>query len=274
MDAPSTWKKNDEQCGTPIADTVIVMYAGEATPDCALARPPTNISVIELRSGSSAGLGTAGWQPGTIDGVAVEETNRRTDDGRHERLVSFQDRNVTVDMTSPDQSVIDTATRSLQVTDTDPSTGCAVHTDAYDDGQPTPQGDHHNLLPGHPSSATGCVYVSGWLEQSAVVTGNKLTSLVDAIKAAPETTDRRAPDDTNCESVADSVTADQKAPMVLHFGYADTSTWTLVAKISWCTRWQSTISSGDVTRRIDRQLLLALPQLWTSYPDPDSMDIG
>ena len=253
VDAPSDWKPGRVQCGTPMANTVIVMYSGESTPGCLITNPPKHLSVIELR-------------------VAKGESSERTNGGQHERVIAFPDRDVMLSISSPDQSVVDAAVRSVQVVDTDPETGCVVHTTAYDDGKPSPQGDSHYLLPGHPTSATGCVYVSGWLEGSARVTGDKLTTLVDAVQAAPETTDLRAPDDTNCESVAGMPDPSGDAPMVLHFDYADSSTWTLVAKISWCTRWQSAISSGDVTRRIDQRLLLALPNLWTSYPSPDSMD--
>jgi hypothetical protein len=206
--------------------------------------------------------------------VPIEETERPATDGDHERLVSFPDRHVLVEITSPDPAVVDAARRSLQVTDTDAATGCVVHTTTYDDGRPPGQGDDHQLLPGHPTSADACVYVDGWLENTAAVTGAALTNLVEAAQAAPPTTDQRAPDDANCESVADLETPADDPPMALHFDYADSSTWTLVAKINPCTRWQSTISSGDVTRRIDQRLLLALPQVWMSYPDPDSMDIG
>jgi len=273
VDAPSSWKPNAVQCGTPMADTVIVDYTGEVTPGCLITRPPTNISVIELSSGTNNNeLAQYEWRPTAIHGIPVEEANKRTDDGRHERLVEFPDREVFVDITSSDQALIDATEQSLQVVDRDPETGCVVHTNAYDDGKPPAQGDAAELLPGHPASATGCVYVRGWLEQGTRVTGDKLATLIDAVQAAPAPTDERAPDDTNCESVANLVTPDDDPPMVLHFDYADSSTWTVVAKISPCTRWQSTISSGSVTRRIDQRLLLALPSLWNMYPDPDSMD--
>lgn len=273
VDAPSSWKPNKAQCGTPMADTVIVMYAGEATASCAILSPPKHLSVIQMTSGNNnADYLRYDWHPATINGASVEVANTHTDDGDHERFVQFTDRQVTVDITSPDVSVVDDATNSLQVVDTDPATGCVVHTNAYDDGKPSPQGDSHYLLPGHPTSAIGCVYVSGWLETSARVTGDRLTALVDAVQAAPELTDSQAPDDTNCDSVAGMQDPSDNPPMMLRFDYADSSTWTLVAKISWCTRWQSAISSGDVTRRIDQRLLLALPDLWMSYPDPDSMD--
>jgi hypothetical protein len=252
---------------------VIVSYAGEVTPACLLTAPPKHLSVIEMTGGNNnATHPHYDWHSETIRGVPVEVADRRTDDGDHERLVNFTDRQVTVDITSPDQSVIDAAGRSLQTVDTDPATGCVVHTNAYDDGKPPAQGDAHELLPGHPTSATGCVYVSGWLERSARVTGDKLTTLVDAVQAAPETTDMHAPDDANCDSVAGLQDPSDNPPMVLSFDYADSSTWTVVAKIDPCTRWQSAISSGSVTRRIDQRLLLALPSLWMSYPDPDSMD--
>jgi hypothetical protein len=272
VDAPSSWKPNHAQCGTPLGNTVVVYYSGEGIAGCAIMGAPKHLSVIEMSAGNNASLGTTGWQPSTVDGVSVEAADRQTDDGDHERLVHFTDRNVMVDITSPDQSVIDAATQSLQVVDSDPETGCVVHTTAYDDGKPPAQGDAPELLPGHPTSAIGCVYVSGWLEQGARVTGDKLTTLVDAIQAAPETTTRRAPDDANCESVASMQRPEDNPPMVLRFGYSDSSTWTVVAKINACTRWQSAISSGSVTRRIDEQLLLALPSLWSEYPDPDSMD--
>ena len=273
VDAPASWKPNRAQCGTPVASTVIVMYSGEGVAGCAITNPPKHLSVIRMSAGDNkAAYQQHDWHPETINGDAVEVANERTDQGDHERLVHFADRQVTVDMTSPDESIIDAATQSLQTVDTDPDTGCVVHTDAYDDGKPAPQGDAHVLLPGHPTSAIGCVYVSGWLESNARVSGDKLTALVNAVRAAPALTDSQAPDDTNCESVAGMQDPSDNPPMMLRFDYADSSTWTLVAKINWCTRWQSTISSGSVTRRITGALLLALPQLWMGYPDPDSMD--
>lgn len=273
VDAPAEWKRDATQCGTPMHDTVVVDYASGATPACLVTRPPTDISVIELSTGNANPM-PADAKHGEIDGIPVLEASRRTDDGRHEQLVRFPDRAVTVDITSPDRAVVEAARQSLQVVDTDPTTGCAVHSTAYNNGTPPAQGNPDELLPGEPTSAAGCAYAGGWLDMNDVVAGDDLDALVDAVRAAPETTEQRAPDDANCESVADMQSPEDNAPMVLHFDYADGSAWTLVAKINWCTRWQSTISSGDVTRRIDRRLLLALPPLWGMTPDPDSMDIG
>ena len=271
-DAPAGWKRDATQCGTPMHDTLVVDYTGEATPACLVASPPTDVSVIEMATGTASDTATYD-ETATIDGVPVEVSTGRAADGRTQRVVHFTDRDVSVTITSPDASTVDAAYRSLQVTDTDPDSGCVVHTHAYDSGRPPDQGGSGVLLPGDPTSAVACVYVDGWLEETSNVTGDKLTTLLDAARAAPPTTDQRAPDDANCESVRSLVTPADDPPMLLRFDGPD-GHWLLVAKIAPCTRWQSTISSGSTTRRIDQRLLLALPAVWTSYPDPDSMDIG
>jgi len=269
IDAPAQWLRDDVHCGTPMADTLIVEFTGEGTEACLISRPPAALSVISI---GTSRPDNAVYDETTIDDVPAREATRQTDDGRTERLIYFPDRDVYVSIASPDESVVQAAERSVQVTDTDPETGCVVHTHEYDDGAPTGQASSFAILPGDPTSAAACVYVNGWLEETAVVTGDKLTTLMNAIRAAPATTDQRAPDDTGCQSVADLVTPADNPPMLLRFDGPD-GKWRLVAKINPCTRWQSTISSGSVTRRIDQQLLLALPPVWTSYPDPDSMDI-
>ena len=272
VDAPAQWKRNHTRCGTPLGDTLIVEYTGEATAGCLITNPPTGLSVVDLSTSRANDEGVR-YEHATIDGVAVETATRQTDDGRAERLVYFPDRGVNVSITSPDTSVVDAAYQSLQVVQSDPASGCVVHTNAYDDGRPPDQGGGQVLLPGDPTSADACVYVDDWLESTAHLTGDKLATLINAVRAAPPTTKEQAPDDAGCESVAGMQEPSDNPPMLLRFDGPD-GHWMLVAKISWCTRWQSTISSGSATRRIDQQLLLALPPVWMSYPDPDSMDIG
>src|SRR2546423_12787985 len=117
-----------------------------------------------------------------IAGFPAQEATRQTDEGRTERLTYFPARAVYVSIASPDDPVVQAAERSVQVTDTDPETGCVVHTHEYDDGAPTGQASSFAILPGDPTSAAACVYVNGWLEETAVVTGDKLTALMNTIR--------------------------------------------------------------------------------------------
>lgn len=288
VDVPSEWSRNGLQCGTPTRDTLLVELTGTVTPACLISGPPQHLSVVWLGTFTRPVLdnGTLGeatipsdaaidsYDDTTIDGEHVKETTQRTDDGRTLRLLLFLERGVYVSAASADPSVVEAAVDSLQARDTDPTTDCIVHTHAYDDGRPGNAQSGNQIVPGTPSWAAGCVYVDGWLEGSKVVTGDALNALVAALRTAPPTTDQRAPEDTNCESVADDVPPSDSPPMALVFHEPDVGVWTVVAKTNPCTRWQSTVSAGGVTRRIDQRVMLALPSLWTSYPDPDSLDLG
>ena len=113
------------------------------------------------------------------------------------------------------------------------------------------------------------------LAVSATATvGSRITEVTRSttpIIAAP--TEERSGDDwPGCVAVQRQSPSPVE-PMLLTFAYPDGSTRLVVARILWCTRWQSYVTTGSYTRRITPQILTALPPVWMDYPDPDSMQV-
>src|SRR5205823_5566740 len=110
-------------------------------------------------------------------------------------------------------------------------------------------------------AVSACHYVAGWLETTSLsMPPAKLRALVRLIGAAPHVTPARAPVDAGCESVDRGPPEwSDDGPVVLRFSFADGSTGIVVARIVWCTRWQSYLYAGDAERRLTGALLAALP---------------
>ena len=284
VDAPAAWARNAMHCGQPTADTLVVGSGGNET--CAT-WPQSHASVVWLGAYDKeplrpnvilgdAALGRAGVQGLRATRVAGEpaRTGRlRSTSGGTTQIVLFPQRRAYVTVHSGDQHLVEQVLRSIQVTAVDPATHCRVHTNEYDDPRRLPVQPGDALVPGAPAMVTACGYVDDWLEQTATMRGDRLQRLLTALDAAPAPTEERSGDDwPGCVAVQRQSPSPVE-PMLLTFAYPDGSTRLVVARILWCTRWQSYVTTGSYTRRITPQILTALPPVWMDYPDPDSMQV-
>lgn len=287
VDAPARWPRDALRCGHPAKSTLVVEPAGAAYPACfALPRkgshpdvvwlggyvpplqPKAFLGLVELPAG-----GLSAMTPVTISGEPAREWQGR-DPAADEPavLVVLPTRGVFVVVMSKDRSIRAAAVASIRIVATDPLTGCATRTTAYDAPPRHPDLDR----PIDVSGAVGvvaCHYVASWLTATAAsVPTAKLAALVRAIGAAPHVTSNRAPEDAGCERLdPGSPEYGDDGPVVLRFTFHGGRSRVVVARVVYCTRWQSYLRAGDVERRMTGALLLALPRVLEQFPDPDTM---
>jgi hypothetical protein len=288
VDVPAAWPRNQLRCGDPWRTTLVVESAGAAVPLClwvprknfhpdvvwvrgylAPLAPGSRLGPVSLPAG---GLGSLTAR--TIGGEPAREL--RTSDPRTRQpvvVVVLPRRSVFVAVSSAHRTIRDAVVASIHVVTTDPSTGCSVRSTAYDAPPRHPILDQAIDVSGA-IGAVVCHYVDGWLERTAAsMPPPKLRALVHAIGGAPHVTSARAPVDRGCESVRRGPPAyDDDGPVVIRLRWRDGTTKVVVARVVWCTRWQSYVYAGDVKRRVTGAVLLALPPgVLEQFPGPDTM---
>jgi hypothetical protein len=176
-------------------------------------------------------------------------------------------------VSSVHRTIRDEVIASIRFVPKDPETGCATRTTAFDAPPAHPRLDRPIDVSGA-VSVTACHYVAGWLETTAVsMPPVKLRALVRAIDAAPHVTSARAPVDQGCAGL-DRGPAQwgDDGPVVLRFTFADGTTGVVVARVVWCTRWQSYVYAGNAERRLTGAVLAALPpRVLMQFPGIDTM---
>lgn len=287
VDVPARWPRDLLRCGQPAGTTFVVESASAvhtmcyaqpvkgAHPDVAWLgaylpplRPGTSLGLVEIPS-----RGLAAMTRTTIDGVRAWSWQTR-DSRTHQPavLVVVPDRAVFVEVASAHRAVREAVIGSIRFVSKDPATGCAVRTTVYDTPPPHPRLDGQLDVSGA-VGVVACHYVAGLLETTATsVPAAQLKALVHAIDSAPHITATLAPVDQGCQSVDRGPPQySDDGPVVLRFSYADGHSKVVVARVSYCTRWQSYLYSGDVERRMTGALLHALPRVLDQFPDPDTM---
>ena len=287
VDAPATWPRNALRCGQPAKRTLVVEPASAVFPACfALPpkgshpdvvwlgayvpplRPKALLGLVELPAG-----GLSAMTPLSIGGESAREwSGRDPAAGQPAVLVVLPARHVFVAVTSTHRALRDAVVASIRVVSTDPATGCATRTTAYDAPPPRPRLEQPIDVSGA-VSVVACHYVSGWLSATASsMPPAALRTLVRSIGAAPHVTSARAPADTGCEGVDPGPPEySDDGPVVLRFTFADGHSTVVVARTVYCTRWQSYLYAGDLERRLTGAVLEALPRVLDQFPDPDSM---
>jgi len=287
VDVPRSWPRDLLTCGQPKGTTFVVESASAGAPLCFTkpvkgAHPDVawlGVYIPPLRPGVALGLveipsrGLAAMTPTTIDGVRAWSWQSR-DFRTHEPavLVVVPARSVYVAVASVHRAVREAVIGSIRFVTNDSATGCSTRTTAYDGPPRHPRLDRHIDVSGA-VGVVACHYVGGWLETTATsVPASQLKALVRAIDAAPHVTTALAPDDQGCQGLDRGPPQyDGDGPVVLRFSFAGGRTSVVVARVSFCTRWQSYLYAGDIERRMTGAVLLALPPVLNDFPDPNSM---
>jgi hypothetical protein len=288
VDVPAAWPRNQLRCGDPWRTTLVVQSAGAAVPLCAWLTPENfhpdvvwvGSYVAPLQPGAVLGpveapaRGLGAMTAITIDGEPAREVSTR-DRRTHEPavLVVLPKQAVFVSVSSVHQKIRADAVASIRVVTTDPATGCATRTSAYD------RAPRHPILDrpidvSAAVAAVACHYVAGWLETTAAsISPVQRRALVRAVDRAPQVTTARAPIDRGCETVDRGPRQySDDGPVVLRFRLRDGTTKVVVARVEWCTRWQSYLYAGNVVRRMTGAVLLALPAgVLDQFPGPTTM---
>lgn len=286
VDTPITWQPDALRCGRPIHNTVVVAGSTFLIEDCDyLPRPRVSVAWIGaydaeplsrraiLGEAELGRRGLAGLRHATVSGEPALVGVRPSINGGVAHLVLFPHRRVYVSVRSEDPATVRQVLASIRTVRVDPATRCRVHTRQYDDPARLPHQRGELLVPGNPSSVTACGYVDDYLEQTATMTGTRLRRLLDALRSAPPPTDAHQPSDWPGCTWVDKEFHVTREPMAMFFTYPNDAERVVVARIESCTRWQSYVTTGSYTRRINKRVLTALPPVWTQYPDPGSMRV-
>jgi hypothetical protein len=287
IDVPPTWPRDRLRCGQPWETTLVVEPVSAVTPLCLAMpvkgahpdvawlgaylpplRPHTVLGLVEIPSG-----GLAAMTPTTIDTERAWRWQSR-DFRTHEPalLVVVPSRRVFVEVASVHSTIRDAVIASIRFVPNDPATGCAVRTTAYDAPPQHPRLDRRIDVAGA-VGVVACHYVAGWLEKTVPsMPAAGLRALVRAIDAAPHVTSALAPVDAGCQGLDRGPPEyDDDGPVVLRFSFPGGRSRVVVGRVTYCTRWQSYLYSGDVERRMTGAVLRALPRILDDFPGPDTM---
>lgn len=190
---PRSWRLNDENCGTPLGDTVLFEDSGEAVPLC-LVKEPAGLTVVnfepdaylrqlawskaarhQVHLGSSSGV--EGWVPATrstppllVLTVAAVPT-----------IIAIE---------SPVAARAASLMATVRVVRADDN-GCLSHVVSLEpSARAARPGAAAFLVPGSPTTASICSYSADWLGTSTRVSASSLPALISVMNALPEGSDQ------------------------------------------------------------------------------------
>ncbi|SDO82273.1 hypothetical protein SAMN04515671_2068 [Nakamurella panacisegetis] len=230
LDVPKAWKLNDQKCGQPLSNTVLIpasgapacgiptrpvtalwLYRDDLLPPSLLAKPDTGLpaNVLSDMAAPERPLSSA-TTVGQVAGIPAKITSGAPTDALHRTLYVLPSIHVAVLISSPDASLIGSLIASARLVDQDQNGCVATLSDpsAVVGGKsPARGGADQQLVPGAPESAVACRYLKGTLAQSASVSAESLTTLIAAMNDAPSGLSvHRPPDGSDCRVAEETVT--------------------------------------------------------------------
>jgi hypothetical protein len=181
---PASWLLNRGTCGTPQANTVL--WNEDGTTLC-LTGQPQGLSVVEfwgiLRRPHQHVWYQRHTTPVVIDGARARRWDAGTVSGSHEVELIFPRRNITVDVLSPDRSLLRRILASVHVVRVDQN-GCPTRpAPVYRKGsQPS---SSEPFVPARARRVVGCSYQGRWLDHSNLAGPRAARHLARALDAAP-----------------------------------------------------------------------------------------
>jgi hypothetical protein len=274
---PAAWPLNDQWCGVPQHDTVIV---DNAHLDCFPGHWP-RVTAVEFDSAAYIHqlrkiyqLVDAHTTHRTIDGHRATQVSGRIPKlsnagarpgGLYLLGVAVPDIDTSVLITSPSPTLPEQLAATLQVVSAD-SNGCPVHSRAsltLPTGQPPARaGADQTLIPDHPNSIVVCRYVAGVLAQSTSVPAAQQLAFLTTINRLPSGLSRDlpgVPDPRNCRSASEPLGTSNGYDdgdgegYVIHVGYRSRPPVTLIARLADCGRLG--ITNGTRTGQRTNSLL-------------------
>jgi len=236
---PSSWKINDNHCGSPASDTVLIPGA---VASCSAGRKP-GITWVEFRSDArnlTLGQG-AQSRPTRVDGHPATRIDGSRD-GVAETIVYVPSAQAAVLIGSPSRASVRRLVEGLRVVDRD-SRGCPVE-QAYRPLDETPRspiaGTDGSLVPGDPEALVVCAYEGDLLTASGAVPRDELDQDLALLRELPRGLSRVPPN-----TVADSVCTAPETPhanldrdggiwFALRATYPSGATLMLHARLGFC----------------------------------------
>jgi len=270
MFVPAAWTPNDENCGTPLHDTVLIGDGYDA--DCLQPQPP-GLTVVRLMSvdsllgKQSARIATT---PATIDGKPARKgTGTPAHSATPIAVLAVPSLGVVVSVESPASATTQSLLASAHIVSVD-AFGCRseVQTLLASDKSPRP-GAAQSLVPPTPTNATICRYANEWLARSVLVSPQQLGKLVSILNTLPAGISQPGPgfaeDPQDCN-------ADTRRGFIIQLGYATQPGVKVFVHIGGCHDLSA--SNGSRTTKINNELatfLVGLAGYDAGFPDPNTL---
>ena len=265
ISVPASWQLNDQHCGAPQGDTVLLPGPVLA---CLVGEAP-DITVVRFRPVYEPTIvgNDATWTDDQVDGHFAHRAT-----GRYHSypaiVVDVPDAQAAVLITAPTMAEAADLEQTLRVVDVD-SYGCHTHQQLVPLIQtpaPTVPGADQSLVPGQPTSLSVCGYESDLLSGSGQVPSDQLDQSVAMLRDLPPGLSR-APDRFNqpvsCTETDDLSLAldrdDSETPwyeVLVHYRSGDTLT--LRVRLAFCG--DLGVSNGAVTAQWSNDLVSFVSQ--------------
>jgi hypothetical protein len=181
---PAAWRLGRGNCGTPQENTV--MWNEDGINLC-LVSQPQGLSVVEFWGVLHRPHAHAWYQrhttPVVIDGAGARRWDAGTVSGNHEVELIFPHRHITVEVLSPDPSLLQQILASVHVVRVDHN-GCPTRPAAVWQKGSKPGGSRP-FVPVRPRRVIGCSYQGRWLDHSNLAGPRAARHLARALDVAP-----------------------------------------------------------------------------------------
>lgn len=229
---PDTWGLDDEFCGVPQSDTVIV--PGDRL-SC-LAPPVPGLTVVTFASSTSRPASEtvgAAMSPTEVSGrPAFRGTTVPVDEPASTLAVlEVPGLDVTVSVRSPDPAFADALLDTARVVDVDP-TGCPSALPATTPPMPDVDGAADRVLPGMPETVSLCEYGDLRLERAGSLGAKQVREFQAVLDAAPVGT---SPSQVGISVSPELCPEYDRSPLVLLATYRDDSTLQVFTRQNSCT---------------------------------------
>jgi hypothetical protein len=239
FDVPEDWGLNRTQCGSPVADTVVLPGI---QPAC-LELPAPRVSTL-----------TFTWSSNRTGGVPIHLDGHPAVRYTRPNMVEFvvPDLHAVAAITSPSPAIVRKVAGTASVTARDVN-GCASRrhdTAVLPTGKPAVRaGADRTLIPGHPNAVVVCRYAGGLLEQSAKV--KSVARFVATFDHLPAGLSQAKPGARTPMACAEPIDA-----YVVQVRYPDGPPLTVWARIAWCGKLGA--SNGTATGQRTDPMMTAL----------------
>lgn len=184
---PASWPLDNEMCGEPKSNTVVLAHSGEFACLAPHRTDVTSVNFSEFVTGLSHGMTGVRSSEITVDGQrATRIVGERR--GQRAEIVVVGALWVSVEIDAPTQAAADALASTLRIVKHD-GNGCAssdLTTAALTTGRPPVRaGAGAALIPGAPTAVRICRYVATRIEQSAVLGAATRSSFVALLNSLP-----------------------------------------------------------------------------------------
>ena len=260
---PQAWKANQTDCGTPIANTVVI--GGGAIPMCAI-NPVPAVDVVEFGTATNPGVEVQPaltLHPTTVEGHDAQTGTEQIADGRTVTVLVVPDLDVSITVKSKDAALVAEIVASAQIVDTD-ANGCPTRAATLEPtGAPDRPGAQSTMVPGTPTKAIVCHYSTPYVPNqpapsSPTLLTNGSTIAPDQIPALTATLNSLKPGLATWDGLAGFCPSATHDGYLLRFTYATGQPVDVYLHTSDCDH--NGFSNGAVTGFMSQKFVDDVPE--------------